>query len=202
MLSPPWIYLASQSPRRAQLLDQLGVAHRPLLADASEDAEGLEAVLPGEAALDYVQRVTRLKLGAAIERLKVRQWPAAPILCADTCVSAGGVILGKPAHDEDAKATLRMLSGGSHEVMTAVAMSWNNQVHERCSVSHVVWRELTPREIDDYVASGEPRGKAGAYAIQSRAAAWTQSINGSYTGIMGLPLFETDQLLRAIGFRD
>lgn len=197
---PPWIYLASQSPRRAQLLDQLGVAHRPLVAAPHEDAESLEATQPGEPPLDYVQRVTRLKLQAAQERWRRAGTPAAPILCADTCVALGADILSKPADAADARRILQCLSGHRHEVMTAVALAWQGQEVFALSRSEVVWRALSAREIDDYVASGEPMGKAGAYAIQSRAAAWTQEIRGSYTGIMGLPLFETDQLLRRIGF--
>jgi septum formation protein len=199
---PSWLYLASQSPRRAQLLDQLGVAHRPLVAAPHEDAESLEAELPGEPPLAYVQRVTRLKLQAAQERWRRAGLPAAPILCADTCVALGTDILGKPADVADARRALQRLSGRHHEVITAVALAWQGQEVFALSRSEVTWRTLSAREIEDYVASGEPMGKAGAYAIQSRAAAWTQEIRGSYTGIMGLPLFETDQLLRRIGFFD
>lgn len=198
MTHPP-IYLASQSPRRRQLLQQIGVAHELLLPGPDEDAEALEAVLSGEAPAAYVQRVTRLKLEAAVRRLAQRRWTAAPILCADTTVTLDGAILGKPADDAEAAAMLRRLSGRSHQVLTAVAVAHEGRVLERLSVSEVRLRELADDEIARYVASGEPRGKAGSYAIQSQAAAWIAHIAGSYSGIMGLPLFETAELLRAIG---
>lgn len=193
------LYLASQSPRRRQLLQQIGVDHELLLPDADEDAESLEAALPGEPPRDYVQRVTRLKLEAAVQRLARRGWAAAPVLCADTTVTLDGAILGKPADDADAAAMLRRLSGRSHQVLTAVALAHEGGVLERLSVSEVRMRDLAADEIARYVASGEPRGKAGSYAIQSQAAAWIEHIAGSYSGIMGLPLFETAELLRAIG---
>jgi septum formation protein len=189
------IYLASQSPRRRQLLDQIGVEHELLLPDADEDAEALEAVRPGELPADYVQRVTRAKLDAALARWKRRRLPPAPILCADTTVAVGRSILGKPADDEDAARMLSLLSGRTHRVLTAVAVRSGRREALSLSVSRVHVRELTKREIAAYVASGEPRGKAGAYAIQSAAAAWISRIEGSYSGIMGLPLYETARLL-------
>jgi septum formation protein len=189
------IYLASQSPRRRQLLDQIGVEHELLLPDADEDAEALEAVRPGELPADYVQRVTRAKLDAALARWKRRKLPPAPILCADTTVAVGRSILGKPADDEDAARMLSLLSGRTHRVLTAVAVRSGRREALSLSVSRVHVRELTKREIAAYVASGEPRGKAGAYAIQSAAAAWISRIEGSYSGIMGLPLYETARLL-------
>lgn len=198
-MSSPLLYLASQSPRRRQLLQQIGVEPTLLLPDADEDAEALEAALPGEAPEAYVQRVTRLKLGAAVQRLGRRGWPAAPVLCADTTVTLDGTILGKPADDAEAAAMLRRLSGRSHRVLTAVALAHEGRMAERLSVSEVRMRPLADDEIARYVASGEPRGKAGSYAIQSQAAAWIEHIAGSYSGIMGLPLFETAELLRAIG---
>lgn len=194
-MSADFIYLASQSPRRRQLLDQLGVAHQLLLPDADEDAEALEAVLPGESPDDYVQRVTAAKLKAAVQRLKRRGLAEAPILCADTTVAVGRRILGKPADDDDAARTLALLSGRTHRVLTAVAVRRGRRTLAALNVSKVHFRPLGPREIAAYVASGEPRGKAGAYAIQSAAAAWIDRIDGSYSGIMGLPLFETAQLL-------
>lgn len=193
------LYLASQSPRRRQLLQQIGVAHELLLPDADEDAESLEQAQPGEPPPAYVQRVTRLKLDAAVQRLARRGWPTAPVLCADTTVALDGAILGKPADDGCAAAMLQRLSGRSHQVLTAVALAHEGRVLERLSVSEVRMRELGGDEIARYVASGEPRGKAGSYAIQSQAAAWVEHIAGSYSGIMGLPLFETAELLRAIG---
>jgi septum formation protein len=194
-MKPDFIYLASQSPRRRQLLDQIGVKHQLLLPDEHEDAESLEAVLPGELPADYVQRVTRAKLKAAVQRLKRRGLPEAPILCADTTVAVGPRILGKPVDDEDAARTLALLSGKTHRVLTAVAVRRGRATQAALNVSKVHFRALAPKEIAAYVASGEPRGKAGSYAIQSAAAAWIARIDGSYSGIMGLPLYETAQLL-------
>lgn len=194
-----WIYLASQSPRRSQLLQQLGVAHELLLPDAAEDAESLEAELPGEAPIDYVQRVTHLKLDAAVERLARRGTTPAPILCADTTVALGARILGKPQDAADAERMLAELAGQEHQVFTAVALAHGAQRLAALSVSSVRFAAMTPAQIAAYVASGEPMGKAGAYGIQGRAAAYIAHMQGSYSGIMGLPLFETAQLLRAIG---
>ncbi|HSQ71690.1 MAG TPA: Maf family protein [Rubrivivax sp.] len=191
-----FVYLASQSPRRRQLLDQLGVAHRPLLADATEDVEQLEAERRGELPADYVRRVTLAKLHAARQRLARLRLPEAPILCADTTVAAGRRILGKPHDADEAAATLRILSGRSHRVLTAVAVGAGRRTLVDVNVSRVHLAPLSERSIQRYVASGEPFGKAGAYAVQGRIAAWIDRIDGSYTGIMGLPLFETAQLLQ------
>lgn len=196
----PWLYLASQSPRRRQLLDQLGVRHELLLPDPDEDAESLEAERLGESPEEYVQRVTLAKWEAAVARRARRAaeggWHEAPILCADTTVALGNQILGKPIDGPHAAEMLARLSGQLHKVLTAVVV--NGQL--RLSVSHVQWRELSPDEITRYVASGEPMGKAGAYAIQGRSGAWTQHMDGSYSGIMGLPLFETAELLKPLGW--
>ena len=192
-----FIYLASQSPRRRQLLDQLGVRHELLLADDSEDAEALEAVLPGELPAAYVQRVTALKLQAAQARWRRRKLPAAPILCADTTVALGRRILGKPADAVEAAAMLAALSGRSHRVLTAVAVINGRNTTSALSISSVRVAPLTPTVIDHYIASGQPFGKAGAYAIQSQFAGWIAGIAGSHSGIMGLPLYETAQLLKA-----
>ena len=198
-MTPPFIYLASQSPRRSQLLDQLGVAHQLLLPSAQEDSEALEMVLPGETPRDYVQRVTVLKLGAALVRLKRLGLPDAPVLCADTTVALGDDILGKPADAQDAQRMLAHLSGRTHQVFTAVVLAWGGQVAQACSASDVVFAALAPEAIARYAETGEPMGKAGAYAVQGRAAAFIERIDGSYSGIMGLPLFETARLLRTTG---
>jgi len=190
-----FVYLASQSPRRAQLLNQLGVQHRPLLPDPGEDAEALEVARSSELPLDYVQRVTRLKLDEARRRLRRRRLPPAPILCADTTVAVGTRILGKPEDAADASEMLRALSGRSHRVMTAVAVLAGTQVFLETSISRVRFAELSETTIRRYVESGEPMGKAGAYAIQGRIAAWIAHIEGSHSGIMGLPLHETTTLL-------
>ena len=196
----PFIYLASQSPRRAQLLGQLGVRHALLLADAHEDAESLEAVLPNEAPASYVQRVTALKLDAAVARLKRRGLADAPVLCADTTVALGRTILGKPEDVQDARRMLGLLSGATHRVLTAVALQHGAARHAALSVSRVRFAVMSPEQIARYADSGEPLGKAGAYAIQGAAAAFVEHISGSYSGIMGLPMFETAQLLRGAGF--
>ncbi|MEP7102053.1 MAG: Maf family protein [Burkholderiales bacterium] len=196
---PTFIYLASQSPRRRQLLDQIGVQHELLLPDADEDAEALEAERAGELPADYVERVTRAKLQAARARLKRRGLPDAPILCADTTVALGRRILGKPVDAADATATLTLLSGETHRVITAVAVSAGRRTQMAISTSRVHVATMPASAIAAYVASGEPVGKAGSYAIQSAFSAWVERIDGSYSGIMGLPLFETAQLLRAAG---
>lgn len=198
-----FIYLASQSPRRKQLLEQWGVRCELLLPDADEDAESLEAVLPNEAPATYVQRVTGLKLQASLGRLKRRGLPPAPVLCADTTVALGRRILGKPADAAEAQHMLTSLAGQRHRVLTAVAVGVPRQrtspVHSALSTSWVTFEPLTVQQIARYVASGEPMGKAGAYAIQGRASLWVSHISGSYSGIMGLPAHETAQVLHAAG---
>lgn len=196
-----FVYLASQSPRRRQLLEQLGVRYEMLLPDGDEDSEALEAVRPGEAPAAYVQRVTGLKLDAAVARLRRRKLPPAPVLCADTTVALGRAIYGKPEDDRDAARMLRELAGSTHRVLTAVAVHAGRRRVQALNDSRVTFAALTPAQVRAYVASGEPRGKAGAYAIQGAAAAFIVRIAGSYTGIMGLPLYETAGLLRAAGMR-
>ena len=196
-----FVYLASQSPRRRQLLEQLGVNYQLLLPGDHEDSEALEAVQPGEAPAAYVQRVTGLKLDAALARLKRRGLPAAPVLCSDTTVALGRTIYGKPEDAADAVRMLRELSAHTHRVLTAVAVQAGRKRHAALSDSRVTFAPMTPAQIRSYVASGEPMGKAGAYAVQGRAAAHISRIAGSYTGIMGLPLYETAQLLRAASVR-
>ncbi len=196
----PFIYLASQSPRRSQLLDQLGVAHQLLLPDAAEDAEALEYAIKNEAPLSYVMRVTALKLDAAVARMKRRGLPLAPVLCADTTVAKGRVLYGKPQNKEDAARMLAELSGATHRVLTSVAVFHGDQRRQAVSESRVTFAKLSPAQIDRYIASGEPMGKAGSYAVQGKAAAFISHISGSYSGIMGLPMFETHQLLSQLGF--
>ena len=203
-----FIYLASQSPRRAELLAQLGVNHRLLLADDSEDAEGLEAVHGAEAPASYVQRVTKLKLAAAVARAKQRDlWTkrdAAPILCADTTVALGRMILGKPDGIRAAGQMLSALSGKTHRVLTNVGVAWRvgSQIKTgfALSESRVTFAPLSKTEIEAYSATGEPFGKAGSYGVQGKAAAFISNITGSYSGIMGLPLHETALLLKQAKF--
>ena len=196
-----FVWLASQSPRRLQLLEQLGVAQRPLLPGPDEDAESLEAERAGEPPEDYVCRVTRAKLQAARQRLAARGLEPAPILCADTTVALGRRILGKPVDAADAARTLAALSGRTHRVLTAVAVSRGARTLLALSTSRVRFGVLPPAVIERYVAEGEPFGKAGAYAIQGRIAAFIERIEGSHSGIVGLPLYETRRLLAEAGVR-
>ncbi|HSC01288.1 MAG TPA: Maf family protein [Burkholderiaceae bacterium] len=194
-----FVYLASKSPRRQQLLRQIGVRFELLLPDDAEDAEALEAVRPHEAAEAYVRRVTRAKLAAARERLRRRRLATAPILAADTTVALGRTILGKPADAAEARAMLARLSGRTHRVVSGVAVAAGPRPALALNVSHVRFARLSRATIAAYVASGEPFGKAGAYAIQSALAGWIEHIDGSHSGIMGLPLFETARLLQRAG---
>ena len=196
-----FVYLASESPRRRQLLEQLGVRYELLLPDATEDAEALEVVLKNEAPSTYVKRVTNLKLDAAVARLKRQQLQPAPILCADTTVALGRKIYGKPNDAQDAKRMLAELSGQSHRVLTAVAVQSGRKRFDALSISKVTFDEMTQKQINAYVATGEPLGKAGAYAVQGGAALHIARIDGSYSGIMGLPIRETALLLQAAGFK-
>lgn len=204
MTASPFLYLASQSPRRRQLLEQLGVSHELLLpnadGDVAEDAEAIEEALPGEAPRDYVVRVTGLKLDAAVARHARRRLPAAPILCSDTTVALGAQILGKPQDAADAARMLRQLAGCTHEVLTAVALQSGGERVQALSVSQVTFAAMTDAQIAAYVATGEPMGKAGSYGIQGAAAAHVAHIAGSYSGIMGLPVYETALLLRQLGW--
>jgi len=164
-------------------------------------------VLPNEAPRAYVQCVTLLKLEAALARMQRRGLPLAPVLCSDTTVALGKTILGKPDDAKHAAHILGTLSGQTHRVLTSVAMGTLSKAgkplktEQALSVSNVRFAPLTRTQIQSYVASGEPMGKAGAYAVQGRAAAYIEHISGSYSGIMGLPMFETAQLLRAFGFK-
>lgn len=199
-----FIYLSSQSPRRRQLLEQIGVPHRLLLADAHEDAEALETRLGRESARTYVERVTALKLDAAMRRLADRHahaaqdWPLAAVLCADTTVALGRDILGKPADAAEAREMLSRLSGRTHRVLTALALQSGRRRWQAVSESMVSFAPMSRAQIQSYVASGESMGKAGAYGIQGLAAQHVSRIQGSYSGIMGLPLHETAQLLRHV----
>ena len=199
----PFIYLASQSPRRSQLLEQIGVAHQILVADATEAeaAEALEIALKNEAPLAYVKRVTALKLDAAVARMQQRGLPHAAVLCADTTVAMGRKIYGKPETEKDAVRMLTELSGQTHRVLTSVAVAYGAKAKKRLqlvSESKVTFDILSKAQIAEYVASGEPMGKAGSYAVQGRAAMFIRHISGSYSGIMGLPLYETAQLLKRL----
>jgi len=195
------IYLASRSPRRRELLGHIGVKFHLLLfrnrPGAALDVD--EEPVADEDPRDYVIRVARAKAAAGWRRMLERNLPRAPVLAADTTVALGKRIFGKPASRPDAEAMLAELSGKRHEVLTAVVLQYEDQVETALSASEVQFRELTPREIQDYVATGESDDKAGAYAIQGRAALFVSEIRGSQSGIVGLPLYETAQLLQKMG---
>jgi len=191
------IYLASRSPRRRELLQQVGIAFEPLLLreDSRRGTDVDETPVPGESPESYVSRVARAKAEAGWRRIASRRLLPRPVLAADTTVALDGEIIGKPADARGAHELLRRLSGQTHQVMTAVAVAREARVETALSISAVEFRELADGEIRRYVASGEPLDKAGAYAIQGRAAVFVRAIRGSYSGIMGLPLFETAELL-------
>ena len=193
---PPSIYLASQSPRRQSLLSQMGQGFVLLLPDTSEDVESLESTQAGESPLDYVQRVTALKLNAALNRWRLRELSLAPILCADTTVALGSEILGKPQDRQQARDMLRALSGKTHSVFTAIAAATTLENRHAISVSKVRFATWSDAELKAFLDTDEWDGKAGAYAIQGRAAAHIAHMEGSYSGIMGLPVYETSELLK------
>ncbi|MBL8470704.1 MAG: septum formation inhibitor Maf [Rhodocyclaceae bacterium] len=196
------IYLASQSPRRRELLHQIHVRFEVLLFrhGARADADVSEDVLAGESAAVYCERVARAKASGGIKRLQWRHLPPKPVLAADTTIELDGEIIGKPDNAEHACAILARLSGRTHRVLTAVAVAVDTQIELRMSASEVSFRPLGEAEIQRYVTTGEAQDKAGAYAIQGRAAMFIEHIRGSHSGIVGLPLFETAALLAAAGY--
>jgi septum formation protein len=191
------IYLASRSPRRRELLSQIGVRYHLLLfrERLGERPEVDEALIEGESAAAYVERMARAKAEAGWNRMLQRNLPPAPILAADTIVALGARLLGKPKDRAEAAEMLALLSGERHEVLTGVALKNRDQVEFALSVSEVLLKKLSPEEIAQYVASGEGDDKAGGYAIQGRAARFIVELRGSYSGVMGLPLYETSLLL-------
>jgi septum formation protein len=193
------LYLASASPRRRELLTQVGLAHEVLLVPAPPGED--EPQHPGESAADYVPRTARDKALRGRDWMLSQDLPQLPLLAADTTVILAGAVLGKPADRDDAMRILRALSGSAHEVHTAVAVWTGNQLLEAVSITEVRMRALTDEELGRYCDSGEPYGKAGAYGIQGLAGTFVSHIAGSYTGVMGLPLFETANLLRAAGIQ-
>lgn len=191
------VYLASRSPRRRELLSQIGVRFHLLLfrARPGEPAEVDENPLEGEAPDAYVVRLARAKADAGWRRMLQRNLPPGPVLAADTTVAVDGRIYGKPASRDDAASMLRVFSGRGHEVLTAVALKHDDWLESVVSRSDVRFKRMSEEEIARYVASGECDDKAGAYAIQGRAARYIAELRGSYSGVMGLPLYETGQLL-------
>jgi septum formation protein len=193
------IYLASQSPRRAQLLAQIGITFELLLPDKNEDAEALEAVLPNELPAAYVQRVTALKAQAGLARMVRRGLAVKPVLVADTVVAKGASIYGKPQDAKAAFQTLARLSGTTHHVLTAVSLATPARAETVLSNSRLRFTRISKAQIQQYIQTEECFGKAGAYAIQGQAARFVRDLQGSYSGVMGLPLFETAVLLKRFG---
>jgi septum formation protein len=198
----PSVYLASKSSRRQELLRQVGVEFEVLLL---REAPGrrrdvIERPRKDEPPLDFVKRMAHTKAAVGWHRMGQRGLAPKPIIGADTEVVLDGTAVGKPGDAQGAAAMLAALSGRKHEVITAVAVRWQAHLEVAVSTSHVTFRAIPSEEIERYVASGEPFDKAGGYAIQGRAAAFVRHIEGSYSGVMGLPLFETAEILSRIGF--
>ena len=198
----PRLYLASRSPRRRELLTQIGIQFDTIVfrGHPREDKELDETPLPGEVAVDYVERVARAKAAHSWNIVGWRKQVAQPVLTADTALEFEGAIIGKPLNAEDALTILRRLSGKTHRVLTAVAVAFDGRVESRLSVSEVRFGTLDDGELRRYVASGEPMDKAGAYGIQGRAGLFVEQLVGSYSGVMGLPLYETGELLRLFDY--
>jgi septum formation protein len=195
------IYLASKSPRRRELLRQIGVEFELLMlrSDGPRGADVTEEELPGESAYDYVGRVAAEKAAFAWNLVQRRHLVPRPVLAADTTVTIDGIILGKPASNAEAVAMLNQLSGRSHQVMTAVAVHYHDLALQVTQVSDVRFGQLSAASIQAYCATQEPYDKAGGYGIQGLASLFVEHIEGSHSGIMGLPLYETAQLLRQAG---
>jgi septum formation protein len=219
------VFLASQSPRRLELLRQLGALPSVLHLRSGSSRRNLDETLPGvrmtaeelvraaaqrldvdetplpsELAADYVMRVALMKAEAGVKAQKERRLPDLPIIAADTTVTLDGQILGKPADAVEAAAMLRLYGGREHTVLTAVAVAYKGQLRTALNESTVRFKTLTEDEIAAYIASGEPFDKAGGYGIQGRAAMFVERVCGSYTGVVGLPLFETAELLKEVGY--
>jgi septum formation protein len=199
----PSVYLASKSARRQELLRQLGVDFTPLLMReaAGRRRDVVETPRKDEAPLDYIKRIARTKAAVGWHQMGRRGLAPKPVLAADTEVVLDGTVFGKPKDAADAVEMLRRLSGTTHDVSTGVAIRWNTQIMLAVSSSRVTFRAMDNDEIDRYVATGEPFDKAGAYAIQGRGATFVSHLDGSYSGVMGLPLFETAEMLTKIGFQ-
>ncbi|HEX4857646.1 MAG TPA: Maf family protein [Usitatibacteraceae bacterium] len=198
--SPEIIYLASKSPRRRELLKQVGIHFELMLTrEKAPRCDVDEAPLPEETPHQYVQRVVRLKAECAVKAMRERRLPPRPLLTADTTVTIDGRILGKPLDRVDALAMLALLSGNTHQVLTAVAVSDTTRTEQILTTSFVTFDRLGDDEMKRYVDSGEPMDKAGGYAVQGMAARFISKLSGSYSGVMGLPLYETVKLLRQFG---
>lgn len=197
------IYLASRSPRRLELLQQMGIACKTVLLreDTSRSRDVDETPLASENPFVYVERMAKMKAEIGVLRAKQRALPSMPLLGADTIVVFNGTIFGKPADPADARRMLKLLSGTQHEVLTGVAVTDGTRLLHDTSISRVRFRDLTDAEIEAYIATQEPLGKAGAYAIQGMGAVFIERLEGSYSGVMGLPIFETSMLLSQFGIK-
>jgi septum formation protein len=198
----PRLYLASRSPRRRELLTQIGIQFDTIVFrnHPREDKEVDETAHADESPTVYVERVARAKAEHGARIVGWRKMQSQPVLAADTTIEFDGEIIGKPSDGEDARNILRRLSGKTHRVLTAVAVAHDGRLEARLSVSEVRFGVLAEAQIRDYVASGEPMDKAGAYGIQGRGGQFVEHLSGSYSGVMGLPLFETAELLRRFGY--
>lgn len=198
----PRLYLASRSPRRRELLTQMGILFDTLAfrSPPRQDDDVDETAHDGEAALVYVERVARLKAEHGWRTVEMRRLMPQLVLAADTTLEFQGEIIGKPTDAGDARAILRRLSGQTHRVLTSVAVAFEGRIESAISISDVTFGGISETEIRRYVATGEPMDKAGAYGIQGRAGMFVEHLSGSYSGVMGLPLYETGVLLKRFGF--
>jgi len=197
-----FFYLASQSPRRHQILHDIGASFKPLdlIEGVSPDADFDESILEGENPLAYVSRVSMLKARAGQQYLRKSRLVNAPVLSADTTVAINEIILGKPVDENDARQMLERLSGQTHDVISVVSMCCEDKMEQKTSVTEVTMKQLSNDEIQRYIESNEPFGKAGGYGIQGQASLFISRSEGSYSGVMGLPIFETARLLESFGF--
>ena len=197
------IYLASRSPRRLELLQQMGIACKTVLLreETNRQRDVDETPLASENPFIYVERMAKMKAEIGVLRAKQRALPIMPMLGADTIVVFNGTIFGKPADPTDARRMLKLLSGTQHEVLTGVAITDGTRLLHDTSISRVRFRDITDAEISAYIATNEPMGKAGAYAIQGMGAVFIERLEGSYSGVMGLPIFETSMLLSQFGIK-
>jgi septum formation protein len=197
------IYLASRSPRRLELLQQMGIACKTVLLreETNRQRDVDETPLSSENPYIYVERMAKMKAEIGVLRAKQRALPIMPMLGADTIVVFNGTIFGKPADPTDARRMLKLLSGTQHEVLTGVAITDGTRLLHDTSISRVRFRDITDAEISAYIATNEPMGKAGGYAIQGMGAVFIERLEGSYSGVMGLPIFETSMLLSQFGIK-
>ncbi|MES1981423.1 MAG: nucleoside triphosphate pyrophosphatase [Pseudomonadota bacterium] len=202
MIAPSHIYLASQSPRRRELLKQIGIGFEILLLrnDPRRLLDADETPQENENPVDYVQRVCRAKATAGWDAMLLRRLPPLPVLSADTTVTLDNRIFGKPTNQQEAAAALRALSGRQHQVLSAVAVAFGDRLELALSTTTVTFATLSEERIRRYLHSNEGHDKAGGYAIQGQAGAFVQRIEGSYSGVMGLPLYECSELLRNFGY--